>query len=76
MATETPILSGYSRGADAVHPVFTRSQLPTRFCPIMKNSREKEKVLFYEEWLNRVCIGVMIVAVLYFVPAAIQALQK
>jgi hypothetical protein len=76
MTSETTILSEHIARAEGGHYVFQGPKYPKRFRQILGNSSWNERILFYEEWLNRGCIGAIIIAVLYFFPMAITVLMK
>lgn len=50
------------------HKGFTRSNDLQRFRYFIEESDWDDVIFAQEEWINRMCIGVMIVAALYFTP--------
>jgi len=76
MTTEATTFSERIRSEKAAHNTFTRPGFLRRFRHIIEHSDWDERILAYEKWLNRGCIGVIIVAALYFSPVVIKVLLK
>ena len=56
------------RQQGAWHKTFTRPNYLRQFRYFIEKSDWDEVILAQEEWINRMCIGVIIVAALYFIP--------
>ena len=76
MTTEGTTFSEHIRGVKATHNTFTRAEFLKRLRRIIEYSDWDERILSYEKWLNRGCIGVIIVSALYFFPVVIKVLLK
>ncbi len=59
---------------DAWHKAFTKPSYLRRFRYFVEKSDWDDVILAQEEWINRICIGVIIVAALYFIPPVLTIL--
>ncbi len=68
MATEAITFSRHERLLqDAGYKTFTRPSALRRFRYFIEHSDWDEEILAQDEWIDRMCIGVIIVASLYLV---------
>ncbi len=74
MTTEAATFQRRIRRQAAWHKAFTRPNYLRRFRYFVEKSDWDEVILAQEEWINRMCIGVIIVAALYFVPPVLTIL--
>jgi hypothetical protein len=58
----------------AWHRAFIRPNYLRRFRLFGERSDWDEAILAQEEWIERMCIGVIIVAALYFIPPVLTIL--
>jgi hypothetical protein len=68
MATEATTFSGHIRGQDAGYQHLTNPSSLRRFRYRIEHSNWDEVILAQEEWIDKLCIGIIIVATLYFIP--------
>jgi hypothetical protein len=76
MHTEATTYSGYIKGPEIAHKALKRSGYLMKFRIYIEHSDWEERIHAQEEWLNKGCIGVIIVAALYFLPAMIKIFLK
>ena len=74
MTTETTTFSRHMQGEDAGYKIFSRPKFLSRFRRFIEHSDWDEVILAQEEWIDRFCIGVIIVASLYFIPPILAKL--
>jgi hypothetical protein len=74
MATEAATFQRRVRRQDAWHNTFKRPNYLRRFRYLVEKSDWDDVLLAQEEWINRMCIGVIIVAALYFIPPVLTML--
>ncbi len=74
MTTEATTYSGHIRGQDAGYKTFTKPHILRRFRYFIERADWDEVILAHDEWIDKLCIGVMIVASLYFIPPALVML--
>jgi len=58
------------------HRIYFRPSLRKRFCRFIETSAWDERLLSQEKWINRICLGYIIVSVLYFSPILILSVLK
>jgi hypothetical protein len=58
----------------AWHKAFTRRSYLQRFRYFVEKSDWDDAMLAQEEWINRICIVVILVAALYFIPPVLTIL--
>jgi hypothetical protein len=76
MNTEATTYSGYIKGLDEEHHAFTRPGYLTKFRNFIEHSDWEKVILAQEAWLNKGCIGVIIVAAIYYLPLLIKVFLK
>jgi len=74
MATDAVTYERRLRKQGAWHKTFTRPSTARRLRHFVEKSDWDEMILAQEEWIDRMCIGVIIVAALYFVPPVLAIL--
>jgi len=74
MATEATTFSGNIRGQDAAYKTFTKRNSLHRFRHLIEHSDWDEAMFAWEKWVDRLCIGIIIVASLYFIPSVLGIL--
>ena len=74
MTTEATTFSRHIREQDAGYKTFTKSNFLRRFRYFVEQSDWEEVILAQEEWIDNLCIGVIIVASLYFIPPVLVML--
>ena len=74
MTTEATTFSRHIRGEDAGYKIFTKPDFLRRFRYFVEHSDWEEVMLAQEEWIDNLCIGVIIVASLYFIPPVLVML--
>jgi hypothetical protein len=57
-------------------PVFAKPGFLPRFCHFIEHADWEKIILSREKHLDRGCIGVLIVAALYFLPVLMTALSR
>lgn len=73
MTSEIETFQGQMQAQGSWHKGLTRSQGLQRFRRVIENS-DWDDAIFDRERINRLCIGVIIVAVLYFTPSVLALL--
>jgi hypothetical protein len=68
MTTEATTFSTHISGQDAGYKTFTKLNPLRRLRYFIEHSDWDEVMLAQEEWIDKMCIGVIIVASLYFIP--------
>jgi hypothetical protein len=71
MTTEAPTFSGHIREQDGGGKTFTKPNLLRRFRNFIEYSDWDEVILVQEEWIDKLCIGIVIVASLFFAPSVL-----
>jgi hypothetical protein len=74
MTVKTETFQGHMQQQEPWHETLTRSNDMQRFRDFIEESDWDDVILAQEEWINRMCIGVMIVAALYFTPPVLMML--
>jgi hypothetical protein len=74
MITETTTFSRHIREQNARHKPHTKPNFLWRFRYFIEHSEWDEVILAQEEWLNKMCIGIIIAAALYFIPRVLVML--
>jgi hypothetical protein len=74
MTTEASTYQRHIRRQGAWHKTFTRPSYLRRFRYFVESSDWDDVILAQEEWINRMCIGIIIVAALYFIPPVLTIL--
>jgi len=74
MTTEATTFSRHMRGEDAGYKTFTKLNYLRRFRHFIEHSDWDEVILSQEEWIDNLCIGVIIVASVYFIPPVLVML--
>jgi hypothetical protein len=74
MSTEATTFSTHILGRDARYKTFTKLNSLRRFRYFIEHSDWDEMMLDQEEWIDKMCIGVIIVASLYFIPTVLVML--
>jgi hypothetical protein len=74
MTTEATTFLRHIRGQDAGYKTFTKPNSLPRFRYFIEHSDWDEVILAQEEWIDKLCIGVIIVASLYFIPPVLVML--
>lgn len=74
MTSDATIFSRQIQGQGARHETFTKSNCMWRFRHFIEHSDWENVMFTHELWIDRLCIGVMIVAALYFIPIALVIL--
>jgi hypothetical protein len=69
MTTEATTFSRHMQRQDAACKTVTKPNFLRRFRYFIEHSDWNEVILAHEEWLDKPCIGVIIVASLYFIPS-------
>ncbi len=58
----------------AWHKAFTKPSYLRRFRYFIETSDWDDVILAQDEWISRICVGVIIVATLYFIPPVLTIL--
>ena len=74
MTIEATTFSTQIRGQDARYKAFTKPNSLQRFRYFIEHSDWDEVMLDQEEWIDKMCIGVIIVTSLYFIPTVLVML--
>jgi hypothetical protein len=74
MIIEATTFSKHIRGEGAGYETFTNPNSLRRRRYFIEHSDWDEVILAQEEWINNLCIGVIIVASLYFIPPVLVML--
>jgi hypothetical protein len=74
MTTEATTFSRHIRGEAAGYKTFTKPNFLRRFRYFIEHSDWDEVMLAQEEWIDKLCIGVIIVASFYFIPPVLVML--
>jgi hypothetical protein len=76
MTTLTTTFSRPMRRPGAAYWTYSRPSSLKRFRYFIEHSDWNEKILTHEERANRLCVGVIIAAVLYFLPSFIRVFLR
>lgn len=74
MTTEATTFSGKIQGREAGYKTFPRSSSLRRFRHFIEHSDWDEVMSSQDEWIDKLCTGVIIVASLYFIPPVLVML--
>lgn len=74
MTTEATTFSGALQGREAGCKTFAKPDPLRRFRHFIEHSDWDEVMLAQDEWIDKLCIGVLIVASLYFIPPVLVML--
>jgi hypothetical protein len=74
MTTDAATYQRHIERQGAWHNAFARPGSLRRFRYFVEKSHWDDVILAQEEWINRMCIGVIIVAALYFIPPVLMIL--
>ncbi len=74
MTTEAATFQRRIRGQDACHKAFPQPNCLRRFHYFVGKSDWDKVILAQGEWINWMCIGVTIIAALYFIPPVLTIL--
>jgi len=74
MNTQAPTFSERISEQNTGDKTFTRPNLLRRFRYFIEYSDWDEMILLQEEWLDKMCIGIVIVAALFFAPPVLMML--
>ena len=74
MNTETMTFSRHIREQDVRCKTFTKPNFLQRFRHFIEHSDWDDVILAHEEWIDKICVSVIIVASLYFVPPILVTL--
>jgi hypothetical protein len=72
MTTMTTTFSRHIRRPRAAYRTYSRLSYMKRFRNFIEHSDWDDKILAHETWVNKICVGVIIASVLYFVPTLIR----
>lgn len=72
MTTIATTFPKHIRRPKATYRTYSKPSYINRFCYFIERSDWDEKILVHEEWANKLCAGVLIAAVLYFVPVLVK----
>lgn len=76
MTTITTTFSRHTRGPRATYRTYSRPSYMKRFRYFIEHSDWDEQILTHEEWANKICVGVMIASIIYFVPLLIKVFLR
>ena len=74
MTTEAVTFSRDRRERNTGYKIFTKSSYLRRFRYFIEHSDWDEVILVHEEWIDMMCVVIIIVASLYFVPIVLAML--
>ncbi len=74
MTTEATTFSAHIRKQDTGYRTFTKRNSLRRLRYFVEHSDWDEVIIAQEEWIDKICIGVIIVASLYFIPPLLAML--
>jgi len=74
MTTEATTFSTHIQGQAAGYKTFTKSNLLRRFRYFIEHSDWDEVILADEEWIDKMCIIIIIIASLYLIPTVMAML--
>jgi len=74
MATEAVTVSRNIRERNTGYKTFTRSSYLRRFRYFIEHSNWDEVILSHEEWIDKMCIVIIIAASVYLIPIALAML--
>jgi hypothetical protein len=74
MTTDAATYQRRVENQGAWHKAFTRRSYLHRFLYFVEKSDWDDAMLAQEEWINRICIVVILVAALYFIPPVLTIL--
>jgi hypothetical protein len=74
MTTEATTFSTHIREQDAGYKTFTKPNSLWRFRYFIEHSDWDEVILAHDEWIDKMCIVIIIVASLYLIPTVLAML--
>ncbi len=74
MTTDATTFSGQIEGQKAGYKTVTRPYFLRRFRYFIEKSDWDEVLYAQEEWIDKLCLGVIIVSALYFIPPVLVLL--
>jgi hypothetical protein len=74
MTTQAATYSRHIKGQQAAYKTFAKPHYQRRFRYFIEHSNWDEEFLAQEEWINKLSIGVIILAALYFIPPVLVML--
>ncbi len=74
MTTEATTFIGHIQEPEAGYKTYARPESPRRFRSFIEQTDWDEVILAHDEWIDRLCIGIIIVASLYFIPPVLVML--
>jgi hypothetical protein len=72
MTTEAITFSRHIREQDSRYKTFTKPNSLRRFRYAIEHSDWDDEIIAQDEWIEKICIGVMIVASLFIAPVLIM----
>lgn len=76
MTTEAITFSRHIREQDTRYKTFTKPNPLRRFLYFIEHSDWDEEIIAQDEWIEKMCIGVMIVASLFIAPVLVLLFLK
>lgn len=76
MTTIAATFSKQIRRPGTAYQTYSRTSYMKRFRYFIENSDWDERIMAHEELANKICVGVMIAAILYFVPVLIKVFLR
>ncbi len=76
MTTIAATFSRHTRRPRTAYRTYPRPSLMKRFRYFIEYSGWDEKILTHEERANRICAGVIIASIIYFVPVFIKVFLR
>lgn len=67
-ATATTFPTYVRQSSTPAHRTFPRQTLRSRFRYLIEATDWDETLLAQEKWINRICVGIVILSALYFAP--------
>jgi hypothetical protein len=74
MTTEATTFSGNVQGREAEYRIFAKPDCLRRFRHFIEQSDWDEVLRAQDEWIDKLCTGIIIVASLYFIPPVLVML--
>ncbi len=74
MTTEATTFSGHIGSQEAGYKTFAKPGSVRRFRYFIEHSDWDEVILAQDEWIDKLCIGIIIVASVYFIPPVLVML--
>jgi hypothetical protein len=76
MITLATTFSRHIRRPGGAYETYSRPSYMKRLCYLIETSDWDEQILIHEEWINKLCVGLIITAVLYFVPFVVNVFLR